>query len=228
MAERSKPRNGEVAFRFSNQTNAQIRDVLGDVIAASVTPLLGQRVAAYLDRSQDTTEAASERQRLTTTLRAVVRCINKVSPTFQERLREAQSIGDMAMGTSRWQELTALKDHTAKILPRLGTRRGAPRKTDRERLCFEVAAALRLVGGIKITADRTGQFARILKVVLLEVRDPPDDVFLLAKKCSDFLKSKTDQQLHVLFVRALRTNTSLQAAEWAELPATYPARRAVK
>lgn len=205
-------------FEFSPAAADKIRAIL-DGDPASVTPVLQKLVANYVRRQYESEIAgcgnAQEIQRLAEALRSVVQCIKKATPSLQQQLH-AQTLGDMIAGTSQWQHLVVLSKHAAESAHRLKPRRGAPRKIERDRLCLEVTLVLHLRGGLKVPTSRVGEIARIMKIVLHEVRDQPTDVFLLVKRCAQFMRERTSDELREVLEQARRFDVSPAAAAWVE------------
>jgi hypothetical protein len=204
----------DTAFEFSPQAADEIRAIVGGD-AAAVLSVLQTLVADYCHRqgagSPTGRRNVAETQRLTAALRSVVQCINKATPSVRERLR-VRSLGDIIKDTSQWERLTLLSKQAAESLRRLNTRRGAPRKIDREWLCVEVALILRLMGGLNVRAYRAGKFANVLGIVLSEAGDRPTDLFPLVKRCARFARTRTNEELRELYEQAIRLNVSPAAA----------------
>ena len=180
---------------FSADAMADLRPLLG-ARAGTVVPQLQDLVREHLGpraRSRGGAwprpPASSRRdgsvkiQKTITALRVVIRQIDEVLPF----LKTVRVLTDLVQGGSEWDRMTAFRVSATDRLRRLEglhampSPMGRPTNIERRWLSYDVAVVLRL-GGISVTASRSGKFASVLEVVLSEAYgSAPLDQFRLIK-----------------------------------------------
>ena len=227
MAQARRPPASNRIPQFTTETRLKIRSILGDTAAASVLTHFEALVAEYRDLTpteltRRTASTDREIKKLVAALRSVVRCVDRSSDTLRGELDTNGTLGDIAFGRSRWKHLTEIRELAAVSVKRLQVKRGRPRMDSRETLSLQLAIVSYL-SGIGVSKSRTGQFTRVLQVILADVLgEHIADVRPITSVCANFLKGWKDEDLRGLLDDSRRLGISPASAVWAR---EWPPRR---